>query len=523
VTRRGGGRLLLFAVALFAAVGSGRAVSTLVDADGLGQVRDALARLAIALLISAALAYLLRWKLTGEAPVALVGSALLVYGVGVALFLPMSGLLVGQAASPVLSSGVIRGLVSLIAMYLLVRSLSTPVVDSRLRPLRTFAVALAGVALAIAVLSLGLRVGDATAPPIAVDRVLTGATAAGWALVAYLLVRRAAHRLQGDVLWIGLAAGCLSLANVIRVVSAGTSAAGMTTAAAVTTLAAGVALYGTSLHLTQVLTVQGSERMRLYVDLVGHEARARTAQARDEERLHDARSTLAAIRCAAGTLQRYESKLQGAQRESLQTAVTSELVRLEKLIDPPPPDQCQSFDVEQALAAVVETERAVGLDITLQLRNATAYGRPLDVARIVHNLLGNARRHAGGTPVRLSATTREGVVAISVADEGPGVPTSMREAIFERGRHAKAEGSSGLGLYVARELALGLGGDLAVHDRVGGGAVFMLRLPARPPEDVEDVEDVGEAVEGKRRRGAARRQKQGWLPGPVADVEVTAG
>jgi signal transduction histidine kinase len=194
-------------------------------------------------------------------------------------------------------------------------------------------------------------------------------------------------------------------------------------------------------------------------------------------------------------------------------------VRLEHLIDPPPGDQLQVFALEAALASVVETERALGAEISLQLRRAKAYGRPDDVVRIVQNLLSNARRHAPGSPVRLSASTRDGIVTIAVADEGPGVPASQREAIFERGRHSKARGSSGLGLYVARHLALELGGDLRVHDRVGGGATFTLRLPSVPPKELPDeAADLGDAAQDKRRR-PVRRPKHGWLPGPVGEPQ----
>jgi hypothetical protein len=93
----------------------------------------------------------------------------------------------------------------------------------------------------------------------------------GWSFAAVLLVRRAADSLQGDVLWIGLALGTMAVANAIRVATGTESPGGLMAAVAVTSLAAGVALFGTSLHLTEIFAVQGAERMRLYVGLVAKE------------------------------------------------------------------------------------------------------------------------------------------------------------------------------------------------------------------------------------------------------------
>jgi signal transduction histidine kinase len=82
------------------------------------------------------------------------------------------------------------------------------------------------------------------------------------------------------------------------------------------------------------------------------------------------------------------------------------------------------------------------------------------------------------------AARRAGGVLAYVRDEGPGVPETHREKIFQpyeqiasvaRGRGA------GLGLHLSRQLARLLGGDLWVEDADGGGARFTLRLPALPP------------------------------------------
>ncbi len=102
--------------------------------------------------------------------------------------------------------------------------------------------------------------------------------------------------------------------------------------------------------------------------------------------------------------------------------------------------------------------------------------RVLQVARI---LVENATRHTpAGTSIVVSADDRNGSVALSVTDDGPGVPESDQEHLFER--FYRAEGGqasgSGLGLAIASELAGRMGGSIEVASRPGE-TVFTLLLP----------------------------------------------
>jgi signal transduction histidine kinase len=85
------------------------------------------------------------------------------------------------------------------------------------------------------------------------------------------------------------------------------------------------------------------------------------------------------------------------------------------------------------------------------------------------------------TVTALQATGRS--AAILVDDQGPGVPADAREAIFEPfarlpGSRTRADAGSGLGLAIARRLAELHGGTLVATDAPGGGARFVLSLPA---------------------------------------------
>jgi len=103
--------------------------------------------------------------------------------------------------------------------------------------------------------------------------------------------------------------------------------------------------------------------------------------------------------------------------------------------------------------------------------------------RILANLVDNALKYAPvDTPVEVTAGMDNGEIVFRVADRGAGIPAAERDRMFTpfyrpQGRAAEA-GSAGLGLSIARRLAEAQGGSLRYDDRVGGGAVFELRLPA---------------------------------------------
>jgi signal transduction histidine kinase len=75
------------------------------------------------------------------------------------------------------------------------------------------------------------------------------------------------------------------------------------------------------------------------------------------------------------------------------------------------------------------------------------------------------------------------LVRFSVRDHGPGIPQEQRAHIGEPFYRSDASrtretGGTGLGLYLARQVARAHGGDLALADSAGGGALFVVTIPA---------------------------------------------
>jgi two-component system, OmpR family, sensor kinase len=112
---------------------------------------------------------------------------------------------------------------------------------------------------------------------------------------------------------------------------------------------------------------------------------------------------------------------------------------------------------------------------------AVVAGARDDLHRLALNLIENALRHTPpGTHVRASLARAGEDVVLSVEDDGPGVPEALRERLFERfvrGR-GDAGGGSGLGLSIVRAVAESHGGTVALESPAGGGARFVVRLPA---------------------------------------------
>jgi len=112
---------------------------------------------------------------------------------------------------------------------------------------------------------------------------------------------------------------------------------------------------------------------------------------------------------------------------------------------------------------------------------AAVRGDAASLARVVRNLLDNALRHASSKVV-VTLGEADGTAVLTVADDGPGIPPSARERVFERftrleaGR-AREAGGAGLGLAIARAVVQAHGGIIEVDPAYTAGARIVARLP----------------------------------------------
>jgi signal transduction histidine kinase len=133
---------------------------------------------------------------------------------------------------------------------------------------------------------------------------------------------------------------------------------------------------------------------------------------------------------------------------------------------------------ERAYATFAEEARARGIEYDLELGEGAVLVTDGDrVLQIVSNLLANALRWTPeGGRVDLGLNAQNGEVSVSVTDTGPGIEPDGSERIF-RPFWSGDGGGTGLGLTIARELALALGGRLELESELGRGSRFVLVLP----------------------------------------------
>ncbi len=212
---------------------------------------------------------------------------------------------------------------------------------------------------------------------------------------------------------------------------------------------------------------------------------------------HELRTPLTAIRGHVAALREGVLEGEAARTRSL-AVIAEEAVRLERLVgdvlDLAKLDARrfallhEEVDMrtlaERAYAAFAEEARNRGISYELALGADAVLVTDGDrVLQIVSNLLANALTWtpAGGR-IELALDRRDGEVMVAVSDSGPGIAAEERERIF-RPFWSGEGGGTGLGLTIARELALALGGRLELDSDPGRGSRFVLVLPveARQP------------------------------------------
>ncbi|MFI7133712.1 sensor histidine kinase [Nonomuraea sp. NPDC050153] len=216
------------------------------------------------------------------------------------------------------------------------------------------------------------------------------------------------------------------------------------------------------------------EQLRQFASTTSHELRTPIAGLRaqlEEALLYpddvDARQTLQTALTTAGRLE----------------AIVNDLLLLARLraTDPLPPE---TIDLGELVATEVSAQSSaapISVPITLHApAGLKICGSRMQLIRVLDNLLANALRHTEST-VEVSVEPADDRVAVTVTDDGPGIPPTHRERVFERfvrlddGRR-RDPGGSGLGLAISRDIAHNHHGTLTVEDSPRG-ARFVLWLP----------------------------------------------
>jgi two-component system OmpR family sensor kinase len=205
---------------------------------------------------------------------------------------------------------------------------------------------------------------------------------------------------------------------------------------------------------------------------------------------HELRTPLTSI---LANLELLEAELQGEPQEMAASALRSSR-RMRRLVADllllaradagreatmAPVDLAAIAREAAAEAGALSADHPISLDAPDPV---TVTGVADDLHRLAGNLVENALIHTpAGTPVTVSVRRDGSSAVLEVADRGPGVPRDMRERVFERFARAGGDGTrrgSGLGLAIVRAVVDAHGGRVELLDAGGGGARFVVTLPA---------------------------------------------
>jgi len=250
--------------------------------------------------------------------------------------------------------------------------------------------------------------------------------------------------------------------------------------------------------------------------------------------IHDLGSPLTTVKGYVDILARPGSS--EAVQERARSVIASETRRMERLLEDlagAADSTADTFQVRLArcdLAALVREQvelarlrsdqHSIDLETPEHLPIACDRDR---LAQVLANLIGNAMTHTPGGAILVRAWRAGRDARVSVQDQGDGIPSGQREAIFQprvrlTRKSASTSPGSGLGLAIARGIIEAHGGRMWAEKARGGGALFQVSLPlaaarsrharvrapgrARPSGDVEQTT---RSTRGSRRRSAGNQ------------------
>jgi signal transduction histidine kinase/ABC-type multidrug transport system ATPase subunit len=224
---------------------------------------------------------------------------------------------------------------------------------------------------------------------------------------------------------------------------------------------------------------------------------------------HELRTPLTAIHGCVDTLRQPDVEWPRAEQERFLGTIAAESDRMRRLVADlldasaidagifrVHPDWCDLALVLDASVTCAAGAEAGRVTVSVDPSIGPVWADHDRLEQVFVNLLENALRHTPpGTRVRVDAAPGDGgrTVEIHVRDDGPGVDTAIAATLFEPHATARPSGGHGLGLTIARGIALAHGGMLALdtaaddHEAAASGASFVVSLPADDPARPQDA------------------------------------
>ncbi|MFD6420316.1 ATP-binding protein [Streptomyces sp. NPDC060194] len=242
---------------------------------------------------------------------------------------------------------------------------------------------------------------------------------------------------------------------------------------------------------------------RLVISVRDTEARRRSERSHAEliaTVAHELRSPLTSVKGFTATLLAKWERFTEDQKKLMLETVDADANRVTRLI-------AELLDISRIDSGRLEVRRqpvdmptAVGRHVQAQVAAGqrperffvrvagplpALWADPDKIDQVLSNLLENAVRHGAGT-VTIEVTAarlknRAEGTAVTVSDEGPGIPEESMARVFTRFWRGSKRGGTGLGLYIVKGLVEAHGGAITVGRAPGGGAEFRFTLPVAAP------------------------------------------
>jgi len=193
---------------------------------------------------------------------------------------------------------------------------------------------------------------------------------------------------------------------------------------------------------------------------------------------HDLKTPITRMRLRTEMLDDHEQResfIKNLDEMQLIASETLDFLRTDDAREP-----LQAIDICALLEAIKDD--AAELDHHVDIEPCSLkpfHARPMAIKRCIGNLVENAIKYGGDA--RISTHENEHALVITITDSGPGIPSDKLETVFEpfyrlETSRSRETGGSGLGLSIARNIALSHGGDLKLANNSNGGLQAMLTL-----------------------------------------------
>jgi two-component system sensor histidine kinase SenX3 len=170
------------------------------------------------------------------------------------------------------------------------------------------------------------------------------------------------------------------------------------------------------------------------------------------------------------------------------TDLVQEIINLSRLQDSDPLSVPSELNVQDLVNEAIDQSQ-VGADSrkikisTGDIANGVVLGDRDQLIMAIQNLVENAVNYSPeGTQVTVSSIIKDGIITISITDQGIGIPENEKERIFERfyrvdPARSRESGGTGLGLSIVKHVATKHGGEVSVWSVENVGSTFSLKLP----------------------------------------------